>query len=324
MKTEVSLLIFCAILSIQPIKAQVTIGSDTEPRKGTLLDLKSNYNKGDNATQGLGLPRVALSDYNTLTLDNQSQSNDYVGLTVYNITDNANIREGIYTWDGSRWRVAVTPDNYGRNNEFLSSDGDGTYSWGLSPIPEYKFHNPTWISTFENGTVTIQDLPFSALIRNYYGNDIYGPDASAFNNKEVYTVSFTAKTAAGAPKYILMGLTAHIWEKAIQGKPIQSSIWQTVQIDIIIDGTIKKTYQRMASTPLNGSSDVNIDIFTMLHVPDLSNGAHTLKVKISNIRNTFRLNVGLYGKTPGTFDSSETQFYCFTLKDINFVLYEDD
>lgn len=324
MKTEVSLLIFCAILSMQPIKAQVTIGSDTEPRKGSLLDIKTNDNKRENATGGLGLPRVALSAYTTLTVDNQSQRNNYVGITVYNVTDNANISEGIYTWDGNRWRVAVTPDNYGRSNEFLSSDGDGTYSWGLSPIPEYKFHNPTWVSTFQNGTNTTQDLPFSALIKNYYGNDIYGPDASSFNNKEVYTVSFTAKTPSGAPKYMLMGLTAHIWEKAIPGLPIQNSIWQTIKIDIIIDGTVKKSYQRMVSTPQNGSADVNIDIFTILRVPELSSGSHTLKVKISNIRNTFRLNVNLYGKTPGTFDSSETKFYCFTLKDINFVLYEDD
>lgn len=324
MNTELSLLIFCAILSIQPLKAQVTIGSDAAPRNGSLLDLKTNTSKDANATQGLGLPRVALFDLNTLTVDYQTQRNNYVGVTVYNITNNANITEGIYTWDGNTWRIAISVDSHGQNNEMLGSNGDGTFSWGLSPIPEYKFHNPTWVSSFGDGTVSVQYLPFSALIKNYHGNDIYAPDASSFNNKEVYTTTFRAKTAQGEPKYMLMGITAHIWEKTIPGLPVQTGFWQNIQIDIIIDGAVKKSSQRLVSTPLNGSSDINIDLFTIISVPELNNSTHTLKIKISNLRNTFRTNVGMYGKTPGTFDSSENQFYNFTLKDINFVLYEDD
>jgi hypothetical protein len=45
----------------QSIQAQVTIGSDTEPNKDALLDLKQN-NTGS-SSKGLLLPRVSLSQH---------------------------------------------------------------------------------------------------------------------------------------------------------------------------------------------------------------------------------------------------------------------
>ena len=93
--------------------AQVTIGSNETPEHGFLLQLKDIPDVLDgsaNATKGLGLPRVLLVDTNDLlpcapnTSDNKEV---HVGLTVYNLTTNSTLKEGIYTWDGMTWNPMV-------------------------------------------------------------------------------------------------------------------------------------------------------------------------------------------------------------------------
>jgi hypothetical protein len=90
--------------------AQLTIGSETEPLPGSLLDLKEKDAGGDepNSSKSLGLPRVALSKLSTLTTDDNSRGMHYVGQLVYNVTENEELTKGTYYWDGSKWnKIAV-------------------------------------------------------------------------------------------------------------------------------------------------------------------------------------------------------------------------
>jgi len=107
-----SIIIF--VIHLAPIKAQVTIGADTAPQEGVLLDLKE-YNDataqsgGRTTTKGLLLPRLTLTTLNSLTdvpSANQTTPLQYRGLTVYN-SDNTHESTGLYqginVWDGAKW-----------------------------------------------------------------------------------------------------------------------------------------------------------------------------------------------------------------------------
>lgn len=107
--TKLICVIFLFICS--QTKAQVTVGSNTPPRKGSLLDLKQNDNLNENSSKGLLLPRVALEDITKMKPCIQSdspQSEDkllHTGLLVYNVTDSISVGlcPGVYTWTGERW-----------------------------------------------------------------------------------------------------------------------------------------------------------------------------------------------------------------------------
>lgn len=106
--------------------AQVTIGSDIPPEKGALLDIKTLkfedqtkfVSSGDG---GILLPRVEIYDVNVLDvfnditgLDDNEQKSKHTGLVVYNVGTTIGtepntkilVEEGIYVWDGSKWRKA--------------------------------------------------------------------------------------------------------------------------------------------------------------------------------------------------------------------------
>jgi len=107
-----------AMLTMQVLNAQVTVGSQEPPVSGSLFQLKTindALSKGDvNATKGLGLPRVALvkkdelqpmysaTDAAALTAD---QKMAHKGLIVYNLTedDNEGLSLGLNFWDGEKW-----------------------------------------------------------------------------------------------------------------------------------------------------------------------------------------------------------------------------
>jgi hypothetical protein len=96
------------------IRAQVTIGSDTKPVSGSLLDVKENAENDANATKGIMLPRVKLSDINNLypmfgSSDSEYSANKteldrkHIGLMVYNLTESTSFKKGLYYWDGTKW-----------------------------------------------------------------------------------------------------------------------------------------------------------------------------------------------------------------------------
>lgn len=107
-------LIISIFLSIQ-LNAQVTIGSGEPPVEGSLLDLKEfnddlAKNGGINASKGLLLPRVALTDMNNLypmfsAPYSLEENNKHMGLMVYNVNNDIclNLHSGVYIWDGSKW-----------------------------------------------------------------------------------------------------------------------------------------------------------------------------------------------------------------------------
>lgn len=124
------LLYFIFIFSlISGIKAQVTIGSNIDPKAGALLDLKEKEDVNNiNSTKGLILPRVNLTDISNLypmfessttpgspneNYDNQTKKNEqdalHAGLIVYNLNSCQGFSPGAYVWAGDKWKL-VGPD----------------------------------------------------------------------------------------------------------------------------------------------------------------------------------------------------------------------
>jgi hypothetical protein len=121
---------------VSKISSQVTIGSLIEPERGALLEIKNK--KAENPTSvtdvanvtvdaaggGIRLPRVYLEDRKTLepfipndtewSLNTDKIKERHAGLMVYNIKEvtNANpdkvFRQGIYIWNGKRWKEAAS------------------------------------------------------------------------------------------------------------------------------------------------------------------------------------------------------------------------
>jgi hypothetical protein len=107
LKTTLILFIFLTCFSIA-VKAQVTIGSGSEPHKDALLDLKQE--EDGNSTRGLIMPRVKLSS----TELPAPLSEHVAGMTVYNVEPNstgaAQVYTGFYYNNGERW-VRLIPEN---------------------------------------------------------------------------------------------------------------------------------------------------------------------------------------------------------------------
>ncbi|WP_156032906.1 hypothetical protein [Prevotella sp. 10(H)] len=104
--------IFFLLLPVCITTAQVTIGDESEPNRGALLDLKesdSNNMNNANSTQGILLPRVNLTTTNLVTIkDNTNnligEEKIHVGMVVYNLKDNGtDLCEGPYVWNGQKW-----------------------------------------------------------------------------------------------------------------------------------------------------------------------------------------------------------------------------
>jgi hypothetical protein len=136
-KIKKSAMIGTALLTVlfvnaPAVHAQVTIGSMEDPSTGSLLDLKQQRNNGGvNATKGLLLPRVQLTDLTKLhpmfetspgsglpnenydsPAEKQEQDAKHVGLTVYNTQGACRYRipEGIYVWNGTKWEGGYPAD----------------------------------------------------------------------------------------------------------------------------------------------------------------------------------------------------------------------
>jgi len=104
------------VLTAGVMQSQVTIGSLSNPLKGTLLDLKENDNTagGATSTKGMMYPRVALTAPDKLVpmLEGNDLANanplQYTGLIVYNVTEDVNFHKGFYVWDGAKWNPMQT------------------------------------------------------------------------------------------------------------------------------------------------------------------------------------------------------------------------
>lgn len=324
------LFIVIFFLSYIPLShSQVTIGSDLEPREGLLLDLKEDKTTGrePNSTKGLGLPRVELSSLNILTIDDSSKNDDYVGITVYNVVkdiEKTDIKEGIYSWDGTQWMQVVTVDDYGMDEQLLRSNGDGTFGWTTFIPPTFSFHKPTQIVTFDQAKVIpITPYSYQDIISINKGNSVYAPKEGLFDNDFVYSETLNIQSDMGKDKYLLFGMIGYVRLTTIDNRTTPYQFWQTIKIDIYVDDTEIKTYERLYSSAANADLAMYINIFSIISLNDfnIDKGIHTIKVRISNVSNTFPANEG-YGT--GQFHPSTSEFYQVSMRDFNFVLYEDE
>lgn len=112
---------YVLILPLGKAFSQVTIGSGEAPEMGALLQLKDGTTKTGaplvNASKGLGMPRVKLTDLNNLypmfegtESDYATQKTAHTGLIVYNNNKCVDGGTGLYVWDGALWQ------QLGKNN----------------------------------------------------------------------------------------------------------------------------------------------------------------------------------------------------------------
>lgn len=216
MKIKIVIISILIISFLQDIQAQVSIGSIEAPRKGSLLDIKEDSSTGKNAnsTKGVGLPRVRLSSLTILTIDDDSKANDYVGTTVYNITNDENIKEGTYCWIGHTWKQVIVAENDGGTNKVLMSNGDGTYSWNDIDIPNIGFYRPTQIMVFDENKKTDYTYPYSKIVHTKVPGDYrYSPVSGLFNNDFVYSDNLKVMSDVPGPKYMLLSTTFRVKKK---------------------------------------------------------------------------------------------------------------
>jgi hypothetical protein len=111
-------MIFLTVSGLLSVNAQVHIGSDADPHRGSILDLSNADNLG------LLLPRISLDAAGAWTCNggqiiggNETQA---TGMVVFNT--NATMANGygagVYVWDGAKWNIA----GQGTANPFVPGD----------------------------------------------------------------------------------------------------------------------------------------------------------------------------------------------------------
>lgn len=334
MNRSLSLMYLLLIFSVAKIHGQVTVGSDIEPRKGTILDIKDK-NTSDhlpNADGGLGLPRVKLVAPETLTIGNdESQKSKHAGVTVYN-TGNTNIPEGIYTWDGSRWQLNVSVDSYGTDGQLLKSNGSGTFGWSTFVAPEFQYYKPTQISVLKSGNIEPKSYSYKSLTDGSSGN--WGGQKPSAVFEYLYSDDLNLLSETANERYLLIGIAATTRTTTRKNNVPVASYWQIVGIDIDLtnkDGSNVRSLQknqRLYKTAQGSDLRSYVDFFTIVPITGVGKGTYTLKIKVYNVENTFSRNLGVYdpvnGWPGGSFNPDENSFYDIYLVDINFILYEED
>ena len=134
-KIELLTLILCVGISFTA-HSQVTIGTQTPPLKGALLELKQSDDTSgsENSNGGLILPRVSLNAINTLApmltgsdLSDASLKPSYTGLMVYNVNEASSFEKGLYIWDGTQWNrinTSLIDSIAAKNGLYFSTAGD--------------------------------------------------------------------------------------------------------------------------------------------------------------------------------------------------------
>ncbi len=331
--------LFCLLglllgFSIIHVYAQVTIGSGIPPHKGSVLDIKDKDTTGDepNADGGLGLPRVQLSSPTTLTIADDSEKTKSIGITVYH-TGNTNMPAGIYTWDGSRWMLTVSVDDYGASGQLLKSNGTGTFGWATFVPPQYKYHKPTQISVLKSANVKPESYSYKSLTEN--GTGSFGGVKPSATFEYLYSDDLIFLSETANDRYLLIGIAATTRTTTVNNNVPRESYWQIVGIDIDLtdaDGSNVRSLQknqRLYKVAAGSDLISFVDFFTILPITGVTKGTYALKIKVYNVENTFPRNLGVRdpvtGYLPGgSFDPAETKFYDINLVDINFILYEED
>ncbi|MDR3327912.1 MAG: hypothetical protein LBT04_07335 [Prevotellaceae bacterium] len=99
-------LLIAAMTVTMNLQAQVRIGKDLEPEKGTILDLNAKPVSG--YVSGLLLPNVEITNLNEIPstfTDTGIDESQLTGLVVYSLTP----CPGIYVWNGTEWKKLGCP-----------------------------------------------------------------------------------------------------------------------------------------------------------------------------------------------------------------------
>lgn len=324
MKTKILLPAIIILFLLPSTYAQVTIGSELPPLNRAILDLKEYATQSDNSNsgKGLGLPRVALSSLTKLTVDDDNKSNDYVGLTVYNITNNMELSEGTYCWFGSGWKQVILVDDVGADGNYLKMNNDNKYSWSNISLPAYKFWKPTQKVVFDNSKAT----PVTGTYDKIVYNNGTSPEPGFFNDKFAYEEIINIKTSAGSERFLLIELTANITKKTIGNLPAKSSFYEELQIEILLNDSPIKTYKRIYSNPSNTVANTTLDFFSMIPLSDtgISPGDYSIKIRISIPEHTYNKNVETSTSTNGRFQKGNVDFLEMSVSNFGFILYEEE
>lgn len=166
----------CLFFSLS-VYGQVTIGSNNAPSMGSLLDLKENNNQGANASKGLALPRVVLTNLkpaNPAQLAGSIGSTgswsleEHIGLLIYNVKQDMcasePIFEGMHVWDGAEWQLLNAKNP---NVHIFTDPRDGeTYTyrrfgdagiWMTQHMRAIKYADGTSIDEYDGSTTTSPD-----------------------------------------------------------------------------------------------------------------------------------------------------------------------
>ncbi len=190
-----ALLIFIGIAGTY---AQVTIGDEVAPRKGSILDLKKTSTTG--YLGGLLLPNVEILDLGFIPANFTDASlmsgynagkgvdsnPDLAGTLVYNtLTNDAkNIRPGVYLWDGDGWQQAGNSASMKLESDPGEFDKDGGSQ-------EISVNNPACSLP--------GDYTYTLMMGGGYAS--VNPESSSDGK---FTVTFDQNTTAAERKAIVM------------------------------------------------------------------------------------------------------------------------
>jgi len=197
-KTTYSLItVILLSLIICKLNAQVTVGSDKSAVDGALLQLKQNENIGQNSIKGLGMPRIGLTDLQSLIdIAGNPNPDEHTGLLIYNVNKSlCNLPEpiipGTYVWEGEYWTALISEDISPAPNVGSVTDQNGN----VYPTMHYitKENGITidageWMT--ENLRATSYDTGISAppaleLLHQFTGD----PAAYYFSNSEIDNIT---------------------------------------------------------------------------------------------------------------------------------------
>lgn len=235
MKLQFSSIIVCLafflLLSLQ-LEAQVTIGSEYQPVRGSLLDLKEENTLNENSKKGLLLPRVALEDIVKMDPCISSDEitaelkNSHIGLTVYNITDSliVGLCPGTYVWERTKWvrlpePCGPPPAPLNSSNCYIVSSGSESEEIPASRAYIASESRPDLTPLDRNHKVSLQvlwqDTP--SLIDN----------VELISGDKGYNSTFKVKTNSGKEGNALVAL--HVGPNGDNSDPIAWSwhIWVT-------------------------------------------------------------------------------------------------
>lgn len=218
--------------------AQVTIGSNSEPQPGALLQLKET-NDLNNSNKGLMLPRVNLEDVFEPkiggTTDFSTSKDAHTGLWVYNLYDNtanvSNIEKllcpGPYIWDGSKWHrllEACTPA-YGGKIHCENNISELT----VGVCRELNRLGSFQLTAYEGAVISIKD---GDIIGQIGGYQIVAIKDSSNGDSDTYTV--TKDNSPMDVNVVIKGPASNVAQTIII--PIDLSSKITGNQSVLIDG----------------------------------------------------------------------------------------